>query len=126
LSSGIYAAGEQVFRFYTDGTVLDVRVRPAPQPDDAEAIAHWLRRENPLQGMYMARYEQHGARIAFTTLSHLSGDEVKVEGTWVNSRLTLRSTGPGWDTGAQDFIHLHSGRVTSQGSGREATTQHRS
>ncbi|NUK87835.1 hypothetical protein [Streptomyces lunaelactis] len=30
--SGIFAAHLQVFRFYRDGTVLDVLVRPAPQP----------------------------------------------------------------------------------------------
>ncbi|MEU2259367.1 hypothetical protein ABZ557_03620 [Streptomyces sp. NPDC019645] len=35
----------QVFRFYPDGTVLDVLVRPAPRTENAATIATWLRRE---------------------------------------------------------------------------------
>ncbi|SDN58161.1 hypothetical protein [Streptomyces wuyuanensis] len=59
--SGIFSADVQVFRFYRDGTVLDVLVRPAPRPENAAANATWLRREVPIPGVRTARYEQHVA-----------------------------------------------------------------
>ncbi len=108
--SGIFAADLQVFRFYRDGTVLDVLVRPAPGPRDAEDIARWLRREDPVAGVRTAHYEMQGRRVALTTRSHLRDEDVTVRGTWVNGSLSLSSTGPGWTTGPQDFVRLDGGR----------------
>lgn len=104
--SGIFASDLQVFRFYEDGTVLDVLVRPAPRPEDAEALARWLRREKPLSGVHTAHFEQRGARIAFTTRGHLRPEEIKVRGTWSHGRLTLGLTGVGWKIEPQLFSRL--------------------
>jgi hypothetical protein len=97
----------QVFRFYPDGTVLDVLVRPAPAPGDARALAHWLRRESPRPGVHPARYTLRGSRLAFTTRGHLRDEEITVHGTWAAGRLTLSATGPGWGTGPRPFTRLH-------------------
>ncbi|MER6569009.1 hypothetical protein ABT288_23205 [Streptomyces sp. NPDC001093] len=104
--SGIFAADLQVFRFYEDGTVLDVLVRPAPRPEDAEALARWLRRETPISGVHTAHFEQRGARIAFTTRGHLRPEEIRVRGTWSHGRLTLGLAGSGWEIKPQHFSRL--------------------
>ncbi|MEU9393830.1 hypothetical protein AB0D86_28010 [Streptomyces sp. NPDC048324] len=103
---GIFASDLQVFRFYEDGTVLDVLVRPAPRPEDAAALARWLRRETPLSGVHTARFEQRGARIAFTTYGHLRPEEIAVRGTWSYGRLTLGLKGVGWKIEPQLFSRL--------------------
>lgn len=64
--SGVFAADTQVFRFYPDGTVLDVLVRPAPGHSDGETIARWLRRDNPLRGVHAVPDEQYGKHHART------------------------------------------------------------
>jgi hypothetical protein len=87
--SGIYAADVQVFRFYPDGTVLDVLVKPPPGSEYGEAIAGWLRRENPPRGVYVSTYALKGHAVSFTSRSHFRDGPVQVQGTWANHRLTL-------------------------------------
>ncbi|WP_180903353.1 hypothetical protein [Nonomuraea indica] len=89
--SGIYAAGEQVFRFYPDGVVLDVLVKPAPGPAEGQAIAAWFHREAPapLNGIYVARYDFSEGSISFTTRSHFRDETVDMHGSWSAGRLIL-------------------------------------
>ncbi|MEU6711844.1 hypothetical protein ABZ897_10255 [Nonomuraea sp. NPDC046802] len=89
--SGIYAAGLQVFRFYPDGVVLDVLVKPSPGPDEGQAVAAWLHRDapTPLNGVHVARYTLFEGVISFTTRSHFHNGVVDVRGSWSRGRLTL-------------------------------------
>ncbi len=111
--SGIFAADTQVFRFYPDGTVLDVLVRPAPSRGDGETIARRLHRDNPLRGVHAVPYEQHGKTIGFTTRGHPRDDAITVRGTWSHGRLVLNPAGQGWQTGPQLFA-----RATAAGRPR--------
>ncbi|MER5319229.1 hypothetical protein [Streptosporangium roseum] len=88
---GIYAAEEQVFRFYPDGVVLDVLVKPAPGPAEGQAIATWLHRDAPapLNGIHLARYDFSEGFISFTTRSHFRDEAVVVRGRWSADRLIL-------------------------------------
>ncbi|WP_326819655.1 hypothetical protein [Streptosporangium sp. NBC_01756] len=88
---GIYAAEEQVFRFYPDGVVLDVLVKPAPRPAEGQAIAAWLHRKAsaPLSGVYLAHYEFSEGFISFTTRSHFRDEAIDVCGRWSVDRLIL-------------------------------------
>ncbi|MFC4562816.1 hypothetical protein ACFO4E_13195 [Nocardiopsis mangrovi] len=103
---GIFAEGVQVFRFYADGTVLDVLVEPAPGPRSGAVIARWLRREAPGPGVHSARYEQRGRDIAFTTRGHVGRGDIAVRGTWVDGRLTLSRAGEGWAVGPRLYTRL--------------------
>ncbi|MFF4747311.1 hypothetical protein QRN89_20155 [Streptomyces chengbuensis] len=107
--SGIFSADVQVFRFYPDGTVLDVLVRPAPRPENAATIATWLRRELPTPGVHTARYEQHGERVAFTR-GHLRDEEIEVRGTWSEGRLALGLAGRGRGLAPRRFARLDAAR----------------
>ncbi|MFI6797132.1 hypothetical protein [Streptosporangium canum] len=88
---GIYAAEEQVFRFYPDGVVLDVLVKPAPGPAEGQVIATWLHREAPapLNGIHLAHYDFSDGFISFTTRSHFRDETVGVRGRWSANRLIL-------------------------------------
>ncbi|MFE3462027.1 hypothetical protein ACFXKD_31170 [Nocardiopsis aegyptia] len=97
---GIFAAGVQVFRFYPDGTVLDVLVKPPPDTRDAVAIDRWLRPGEAPAGVHTTRYTRRGHRISFTTRSHLGGAPISVSGTWSKGALRLTLTGDG-RTGTQ-------------------------
>ncbi|MFG3309183.1 hypothetical protein [Streptomyces wuyuanensis] len=104
--SGIFSADVQVFRFHPDGTVLDVLVRPAPRPENAGAIATWLRREVRTPGVHTARYEQHGVHVAFTTRGHVRDEEIEVRGTWSKGQLTLGLARRGRETTPRRFARL--------------------
>lgn len=93
--SGIYASDVQVFRFYPDGLVLDVLVKPAPDASHGPAIARWLRRESSLAGVHAARYVACGGRISFITPGHLGEGGVEMSGTWRAGRLVLRARNGG-------------------------------
>lgn len=93
---GIFAADVRVFRFYPDGTVLAVLVKPAPGPEDAARIAEWLRPEDPPAGVAVAQYTLRGTRVAFTVPGRgREGEAVAVTGTWKRGALTLDMTGGG-------------------------------
>ncbi|MER7212492.1 hypothetical protein ABT340_36015 [Streptosporangium sp. NPDC000239] len=85
----IHAAGEQVFRFFPDGVVLDVLVKPAPGPEEGRAIATWLNRDVPLGGVHVARYDLRDGVVSFTTRSHFLDGAVEARGTWRGGRLVL-------------------------------------
>lgn len=105
--SGIFAAGPQVLRFYPDGLVLDVLVRPAPGPAAGGLIESWLRRENPPPGVHEARFELRSGRVAFTTPSHFRADGTRTfRGTWRGGRLTLDTAGDGRRESAVVFTRL--------------------
>ncbi|MFC4007888.1 hypothetical protein ACFOY2_11680 [Nonomuraea purpurea] len=89
--SGIYAAGPQVFRFYPDGVVLDVLVKPPPGPDEGQAVAAWLHRDAPapLNGVHVARYDFSEGAISFTTRSHFHNGVIDLRGSWRRDYLTL-------------------------------------
>ncbi|WP_336208565.1 hypothetical protein [Nonomuraea sp. LPB2021202275-12-8] len=105
--SGIYAAEEQVFRFYPDGVVLDVLVKPSPGPAEGQAVATWLHREaEPLGGVHLARYEISDGSISFTTRSHFRDESVEVRGSWSAGRLVLALREAGrWRT-ERDFPRI--------------------
>ncbi|MEV4891676.1 hypothetical protein AB0K48_20060 [Nonomuraea sp. NPDC055795] len=86
---GIYAGDEQVFRFYPDGLVLDVLVRPAPTPRSGALIATWLRREDPPAGVNTARYTRDGGAYTFETGSHLRDEQVVVRVTKAKDHLVV-------------------------------------
>jgi hypothetical protein len=86
---GIFAADVQVFRFYPDGTVLDVLVKPAPGLAEGPQIASWLRRENRLAGVHETRYRRIARRISFSAEDHVHGGSVEVSGTCRGDELTL-------------------------------------
>ncbi|MEV6218587.1 hypothetical protein [Nocardia sp. NPDC051833] len=88
--SGIFAADVQVFRFYPDGTALDVLIKPAPTSADGPEIETWLRRESPVDGVHVTQYTRSaGNRLAFTSTSHLYNCIVEVDGIWSGRRMTL-------------------------------------
>jgi hypothetical protein len=87
--NGIFAADVQVFRFYPEGTVLDVLVKPAPGPAQGTLIASWLRRDNRLSGVHETRYRRVGRRISFSAQDHTNGGAVAVTGTYRGDELTL-------------------------------------
>jgi hypothetical protein len=87
--NGIFAADVQVFRFYPDGTVLDVLVKPAPRPAQGALIASWLRPDNRLRGVHETRYGRAGRRISFSTEDHVHGGSVEVTGTCHGDELIL-------------------------------------
>jgi hypothetical protein len=101
--SGIYAADVQVFRFYPDGLVLDVLVKPAPNASIGPAIERWLRRESPPSGVHTARYTMSAHQISFTTPSHFGRGNVEVSGTWRADRLILRVRHHGHPAPEQHF-----------------------
>jgi hypothetical protein len=103
---GVFANGVQVFRFYPDGTVLDVLVKPAPGPESGAAVAHWLRRDEVIRGVHAARYERRGVDVSFTTRSHLKDEDIAVRGTWADGRLTLGQVGCGWKTEPRTYVRL--------------------
>jgi hypothetical protein len=112
--SGIYAADVQVFRFYPDGLVLDVLVKPAPDASQGPAIARWLRRESLLSGVHAARYAVSAHRISFTTPGHLGRGEVETSGTWRGGRLVLGARQDGRVTPPRQFRLIwpaHAGRL---------------
>ena len=86
---GIFAADVQVFRFYPDGTVLDVLVKPAPGPADGALIASWLRADNPLNGVHRTTYRRTARRISFVAEDHVHGGTVEVTGTCRGDELVL-------------------------------------
>ncbi|MFE0074491.1 hypothetical protein ACFWYW_37095 [Nonomuraea sp. NPDC059023] len=86
---GIYAGDEQVFRFYPDGLVLDVLVRPAPTPQSGALIATWLRREDPPAGVHTARYTRDGGAYTFETTGHLRDEQVVVRATKAKDHLVV-------------------------------------
>jgi hypothetical protein len=122
---GIFAADVQVFRFYPDGTVLDVLVKPPPSPRDAVAVDRWLRPGDAPRGVHTTRYTRHGHRIAFTTRDHLSGAPVPVRGTWSKGNLRLTLTRAGRRGAETLFRRLDGGapdaeRPYSDGGGPES------
>lgn len=86
---GIYTADVRVFRFYPEGTVLDVLVKPAPGPAQGALIATWLRPDNPLGGVHETRYRLAGGRISFSTEDRVHGGVVTVTGTCHGGELIL-------------------------------------
>ncbi|MEV4332605.1 hypothetical protein AB0K02_19030 [Streptomyces sp. NPDC049597] len=114
--NAIFAADTQVFRFYPDGTVLDVLVRPAPQPSSAETLAGWLRRDNVIPGVHVARYVLEGEQVTFTTRGRYRDEEITVRGTWVRGVLTLGQVGRGWEIPPRRFQRFDQrlGRVCDQ------------
>ncbi|MFJ8077934.1 hypothetical protein ACIQ7Q_29430 [Streptomyces sp. NPDC096176] len=99
-----------MFRFYADGTVLDVLVRPAPQPTNAATLAGWLRKDNSLPGVHTARYVLEGDHVSFTTRGHYRDEEITVRGTWSRGALTLGIAGRGWEIGPRRFSRLDPAR----------------
>ncbi|WP_049557855.1 hypothetical protein [Nonomuraea sp. SBT364] len=79
----------QVFRFYPDGVVLDVLVKPAPGPAEGRLVETWLRRDPLLGGVHLARYELSGGVVTFTARGHLRDEAVEVRGRWSGGRLVL-------------------------------------
>ncbi|MBB5075496.1 hypothetical protein [Nonomuraea endophytica] len=86
---GIYAGEEQVFRFYPDGLVLDVLVRPAATPQSGALIATWLRREDPPASVHTARYTRDGGAYTFETRGHLRDEQVVVQVTKAKDHLVV-------------------------------------
>ncbi|MER7335006.1 MULTISPECIES: hypothetical protein [unclassified Micromonospora] len=62
-----------------------------PDASHGPAIARWLRRESPLNGVHTARYVASGGRISFTTPGHFGEGDVETSGTWRAGRLVLRA-----------------------------------
>ncbi|MEV6107982.1 hypothetical protein AB0M28_25245 [Streptomyces sp. NPDC051940] len=94
---GVFAAGIQVFRFYPDGVVLDVLVKPEPGREHGAQIAGWLRRESPPRGVHTARYELLDGVLTFRSPSHLrDGEVIECTGTWRGGELRLGFAGRGW------------------------------
>ncbi|MGH3392877.1 MAG: hypothetical protein ACRDOO_28755 [Actinomadura sp.] len=89
IPNGIYTADVHVLRFYPEGAVLDVLVKPAPGPAQGALIASWLRSGNPLRGVHETRYRLAGRRISFSTEDHVHGGVVEVTGTCHDSELIL-------------------------------------
>jgi hypothetical protein len=87
--NGIFGADQQVFRFYPDGTVLDVLVKPAPGPAQGALIASWLCPDNRLRGVHKTRYRRAGRRISFSAEDHIHGGAVEVTGTCHGDELIL-------------------------------------
>jgi hypothetical protein len=104
--SGIFAADVQVFRFYPDGTLLDVLIKPAPGPSQGEVIERWLRPESPPRGVHTTSYKLDGRRVSFTTRGHLKDEKITALGTWVKGVLTLDLTGQGWQRKGVQFTRL--------------------
>lgn len=93
--NGIFAADVQVFRFYPEGTVLDVLVKPPPGPDSGALIASWLRRDSPVRGVHETTYQRVGRRISFSTVDHVHGGVVEVTGGCHGDELILDLRSPG-------------------------------
>lgn len=64
---GIYYNSEQFFRFYKDGTFLDVLIKGA---GDRKLVAGWLKKENPPSGVIKGRFTCKNNVIAFSTPGH--------------------------------------------------------
>ncbi|WP_147472844.1 hypothetical protein [Streptomyces triticirhizae] len=107
---GIFASDIQVFRFYPDGTVLDVLVKPAPGPNQAAAIERWLRPGTAPRGVHRSTYTVDGRRLSFTTRSHVKEARVTVQGVWHGGELVLDLTGGGRTEKARRFRRLDTGR----------------
>ncbi len=107
---GIFAADVQVFRFYPDGTVLDVLVKPAPGPDQAAAIERWLRPDTAPRGTHSSTYTLRGKQLSFTTRGHFDDARVTVQGTWRQDELVLDMAGGGRTLKALRFRRLDVGR----------------
>ncbi|GAA3890987.1 hypothetical protein [Streptomyces sedi] len=106
---GIFAADVRVFRLYRDGTVLDVLVKPAPGPEQAAALARWLRPDNPMRGVHRSTYTLRGRRLSFATRGHLDGGIVTVDGIWNGDALLLDITGGGRTERARRFRRIDTG-----------------
>lgn len=105
--SGIFAADIQVFRFYPDGVVLDVLIKPAPTSANVSLIETWLRRESVLAGVHVTQYTlSTGNRVAFTSASHLYNCMVEVDGVWSGRHMTLNLPEGGRFQGAVRFERI--------------------
>ncbi|KAB8161835.1 hypothetical protein FH609_020120 [Streptomyces sp. 3MP-14] len=107
---GIFASDIQVFRFFADGTVLDVLVKPAPGPDQAAAIEGWLRPGTAQRGVHRSTYAVSGGRLSFTTRSHVNEARITVQGVWRGGQLVLDLTGGGRVEKARRFQRIDVGR----------------
>ncbi|WP_157101931.1 hypothetical protein [Nocardia caishijiensis] len=88
--SGIFAADVHVFRFYPDGTVLDVLIKSVPTSADAAVIETWLRKESVVAGVHLTHYTLTTDNcLTFTSTSHFRNCIVEVDGVWSAKRMTL-------------------------------------
>lgn len=86
---GIFAADVQVFRFFPNGIVLDVLVKPAPGPEHGALIASWLRPDTRNSAVHKTRYDRVGHRISLLTEDHFRGGVVEVSGSCSRDELIL-------------------------------------